>query len=141
MHLEGPRKSNVGLTSGDWDLGKHADWDYLYGNLWRRLDEVHADGPLAVLALESAGTNFKTEAALMIVLGLAVVAMAWANVNGVSPHDVHNKTMKKHATGSGNAEKEDILKAATRLGWEPPSEHAADALFVLDLALTQRHRR
>lgn len=138
--LEGPRDSHNGLTYGEWPLGKHADWETVYAKLWANLDETHAETPIDVLAFESAGTFFKSENAVWAIIGLVVVCRTWCGVNRVEPHMVHNMTVKKHATGNGHAEKEAVLAAAARLGWGPRSDNEGDALFVLDLCLTDQHR-
>lgn len=44
-------------------------------------------------------------------------------------------TIKKHATGSGRATKEDMLAAAQKRGMDLKDHDALDALFLLDLAL------
>lgn len=44
--------------------------------------------------------------------------------------------IKKHATGSGNATKQDMMAAANARGWEPQDDNEADALWLLDLALS-----
>lgn len=139
--LEGPRASNEGLTYGEWSLGPDADWDGVYGKLWSNLDDLHEKMPIDVLAFESAGTHFKSANAIWSIVGLVVVCKTWCKVRKVTPHPVHNQAMKKHATGHGHAEKDRIMEAARRLGWDPPGENAGDALFVLDLCLTECHRR
>lgn len=43
-------------------------------------------------------------------------------------------TVKKHWTGSGRAEKADMIRAARERGFEPKDDNAADALALMDLA-------
>lgn len=138
--LEGSRASNAGLTYGEWRLGDHADWDGVYGALWERLSDIHLVSPLDVLGFESAGTHFKSANAIWSIVGLVVVCKTWCKVNGVTPHMVHNQAMKKHATGHGHSEKDQIMAACERLGWKPQTENQGDALFVLDMTLTELHR-
>lgn len=45
------------------------------------------------------------------------------------------KTIKKYATGNGNAEKEEMIAAAVAKGWAPVDDNHADALWILDMAL------
>lgn len=139
--LEGPRASNNGLIYAPWPLGKHASHDALYGNLWERLSEQHAKTPLDLVAYESAGTRFESAAAIWIVCGLVVVTKTWCRMHGVTEHLIHNGRVKKHATGSGRAEKKDIIEAAESMGWEPQTDDVADALFVLDMCLSEWQRR
>lgn len=138
--LEGPRASNEGLSYNEWRLGEHCDHDTLYGRLWERLTELHRQCPINLLAFESAGAHFDSEAAVWVVVGLCVVGRTWAKMHGVTPYLVNNNRMKKHATGNGHAKKPEIMAAAAALGWEPQTENVGDALFVLDLCLTEFHR-
>lgn len=138
--LEGLRASLAGLTHGEWDLGKHSDWERVYAKMWANLDALHEEMPIDVLAFESAGTFFKSENAVWSIIGLCVVCRTWCGVNHVEPHMVHNMTVKKHATGHGHSEKDAIMDAATRLFGDPVTHNRADALFVLDLCLTEQHR-
>ncbi len=48
---------------------------------------------------------------------------------------VHAMTLKKFATGRGNASKNDMIAAAKARGWEPQDDNEADALFLLDFAI------
>ncbi len=140
--LEGPRASNAGLHYGPWKLGIEGGLvEYWYAELWRRLTETHYLSPLNLLAYESGGTmNFKSKKALMSVVGLGVVCMTWGRVHEVETVLVENGALKKHAAGHGWSEKDAIDLAARRLGWQPHDNNVADALFVLDLALTRCQR-
>ena len=46
-------------------------------------------------------------------------------------------TIKKHATGKGNAGKAEMIAAATARGFDPVDDNHADALALLDWAMTQ----
>jgi Holliday junction resolvasome RuvABC endonuclease subunit len=139
--LEGARPSNTGLTYGEWRLGDEAAPKARFGALWRRLDDLHAVSPLSLVAWEGTSAYFKSQDAALSILGITGVVLAWCHVNGVEDHKCQNNSVKKHAAGHGRAEKSDMLVAAARLGWTPGSDNVADALFVLDLALTQWHAR
>lgn len=136
-----PLASLDGLDWGEWDLGSTASWDRRYANFWRNLDELHDDRPIDVLAFETAGTFFKSAGALRSVFGLWVVCQTWCGVREVTPHPVQNHALKKHATGSGHADKPEVQAAAEALLGESVSEHEAEAVFCLDLCLTEWHRR
>lgn len=45
------------------------------------------------------------------------------------------KAIKKHATGNGNASKENMLEAARAMGWKPATDHEADALWMAHRAM------
>lgn len=139
--LEGPRASNAGLSYGEWRLGDDAPPRARFGRLWGRLDELHAVAPIDLLAWEGTSAHFKSQDAALSIIGMTGVILAWCHVNGVEDYKCQNNAVKKHAAGSGRAEKEELEEAARRLGWEPQSNNVADALFVLDLCLTEFHRR
>ncbi|GMU44616.1 MAG: hypothetical protein AMXMBFR25_26020 [Lysobacterales bacterium] len=44
-------------------------------------------------------------------------------------------TIKKHATGKGNASKDDVLSAMRTLGHAPTDDNEADALALLHWAI------
>ena len=46
-------------------------------------------------------------------------------------------TIKKHATGKGNAGKGDMIAAAILRGHDPEDDNEADALALLDWAIQQ----
>ena len=46
-------------------------------------------------------------------------------------------TIKRHATGKGNADKTAMIAAARARGWSPKDDNEADALWILDLVLTK----
>lgn len=48
--------------------------------------------------------------------------------------EVAPKTIKKVATGSGNATKMEMMAAARNRGWVPKNDHESDALYVLEWA-------
>lgn len=55
---------------------------------------------------------------------------------GVEHEAVHTATLKKDATGSGRAEKKDMIAAAKRKwGIEPETDDHADALCLLDYGM------
>lgn len=47
------------------------------------------------------------------------------------------QTIKKHATGKGNASKQMVIDAVTAKGFDPVDDNQADALALLDYVLTQ----
>lgn len=139
--LEGPRPSNAGLSYDEWRLGDKCDHDTMWARLWEKLSETHASGKIDLLAVETAGAgHFQSADAIWVIVGLAVAARLWAKLHGVTLQMVPNTALKKHAAGSGRAEKPEIIAAAEALGWAPQTANVADALFVLDYALSTWHR-
>jgi len=60
---------------------------------------------------------------------------AWAEANKIPYRGVPVGTIKRHVTGKGNADKEAVIAAVRRLGFEPADDNEADALALLDWAL------
>jgi crossover junction endodeoxyribonuclease RuvC len=50
-------------------------------------------------------------------------------------------TIKRHVTGRGNADKDAVIAAVRALGFDPIDDNEADALALLDWALTTGGRR
>ena len=60
---------------------------------------------------------------------------AWAEMFKIPYRGVPVGTIKRHATGRGNADKEAVIAAVRALGFDPADDHEADALALLDWAL------
>jgi Holliday junction resolvasome RuvABC endonuclease subunit len=50
-------------------------------------------------------------------------------------------TIKRHATGRGNADKDAVIAAVRALGFNPEDDNEADALALLDWALEHGGRQ
>ena len=61
----------------------------------------------------------------------------WCERQYVPYQGVPVATIKKHATGKGNASKELVIAAMRRLGYAPADDNEADALAILHWALAQ----
>jgi Holliday junction resolvasome RuvABC endonuclease subunit len=66
---------------------------------------------------------------------------AWAEANKIPYAGVPVATIKRHATGRGNADKEAVIAAVLALGFDPADDNEADALALLDWALEHGGRR
>jgi len=62
---------------------------------------------------------------------------AWCAEHGIEHAAVHSATIKKHATGKGNAGKQEMVAAMQALGFRPEDDNEADALALLDWAIVQ----
>lgn len=78
-------------------------------------------------------------AATNFLVGLTTRVVEICAENGVDHEPVHSTTLKKHATGSGRAEKGDMIIAANkRWGREDvDDDNEADALCLLSWALEE----
>lgn len=60
---------------------------------------------------------------------------AWCEHHDIPYQGVPVGTIKKHATGKGNANKEQMISAAQARGFAPVDDNEADALALLDWAI------
>jgi Holliday junction resolvasome RuvABC endonuclease subunit len=67
--------------------------------------------------------------------GLMAHLTAWCEHHNVPYQGVPVGTIKKHATGKGNASKGEMLAAASRRGYAPIDDNEADALALLHWAI------
>ncbi len=70
--------------------------------------------------------------------GFLAHATAWCEHHTIPYEAVPVGTIKRHATGKGNANKEAMIEAARKRGFDPADDNEADALAILDWAMTHR---
>jgi hypothetical protein len=63
---------------------------------------------------------------------------AWCERHAIPYLGVPVATIKRHATGKGNASKEEVIAAMKRRGHDPRDDNEADALAILDWAIANR---
>ena len=69
--------------------------------------------------------------------GFLATLTAWCEHHQIPYQGVPVGTIKKHATGKGNAGKADMIAAAKARGFDPVDDNHADALALLDWAMAQ----
>ena len=69
--------------------------------------------------------------------GFLATLTAWCEHHQIPYQGVPVGTIKKHATGKGNAGKAEMIAAAKVRGFNPIDDNEADALALLDWALSQ----
>jgi Holliday junction resolvasome RuvABC endonuclease subunit len=98
---------------------------------------IHKDHPLSAIAYEHVHRHAGTQAA-HVYGGFWGILSMFSGANVVPLIAIGVGTIKKHATGKGNASKDQMIAAATAK-WPDmaiPDDNAADALWILDWALT-----
>ena len=90
--------------------------------------------PIATIWFEEVRRHAGTDAA-HVYGGLLATLTAWAEMRGVPYQGVPVVTIKKHATGKGNANKAAMIAAAQARGYSPADDNEADAIAILHLAL------
>ena len=101
------------------------------------LDEVLAfAGPIQSIAFEEVRRHLGTTAA-HVYGGFLAHLSAWAEDRGIPYQGIPVGTIKKHATGKGNAGKQAVIEAMRKRGHKPVDDNESDALALLHLVLDQ----
>ncbi len=98
--------------------------------MWRLLDQQ-----IELIVYEQA--HHRGGAATAVCVGLITEVQAFAAEHDIELMPVHTATLKKFATGSGRASKQDMIKAAEKRGWNPQDDNEADACLLLEYALAE----
>lgn len=125
-----------GVQSFETKRGESVGMRFLRARAWLREVMAFAGGK-GVIAYEQA--HHRGGHATAVAVGLVTVVLEEAAAQGWETVAVHTNTLKKHATGKGNAKKPDMI-AAARARWERPEvsdDNEADALLVLAWALDE----
>lgn len=74
--------------------------------------------------------------------GLRAVLMAWCEEYKIPYTGIPVQTIKKYATGKGNANKDMMIEAArNEFGYDGDDHNEADALWILDYGINQYNTR
>ena len=87
-------------------------------------------GPFGVIHFEEVRRHAATDAA-HVYGGLMATLTLWAETREIPYQGVPVGTIKRHATGKGNAPKQAIVEAMERRGHAPEGDNEADALALL----------
>jgi hypothetical protein len=128
--LRGPdgliTSGTVSFRPGRYDGG---GMRYLRFTNW--LTEIdRLSGPVAAIWFEEVRRHAGTDAA-HVYGGLLAVLTSWAELRGVAYAGVPVGTIKRHATGHGNANKQAMIAAAQARGFSPTDDNEADAIAIL----------
>ena len=91
-------------------------------------------GPIAAIHYEEVRRHAGTDAA-HVFGGLLATLTAWAEAGGIPYQGVPVGTIKRHATGKGNAPKPAMIAAIRSRGFAPADDNEADAIAILLWAL------
>ncbi len=106
-----------------------------FTNWLTELDRL--SGPIAAIWFEEVRRHAGTDAA-HVFGGLLATLTAWAELRGIPYSGVPVGTIKKHATGRGNAPKQAMIDAARARGFSPADDNEADAIAILLWVLETR---
>ncbi len=99
-----------------------------FTNWLTELDRL--SGPIAAVWYEEVRAHAGTDAA-HIYGGFLATLSAWAELRGVPYQGTPVGTIKRHATGKGNADKAAMISAARARGFSPSDDNEADAIAIL----------
>ena len=116
----------VSLKPGRYDGG---GMRYLLFSNWlsKTSDVV---GGFGLVVFEEVRRHAATDAA-HVYGGLMATLTAWAELRGFPYQGIPVGTIKKYATGKGNAGKDLMIEAVRRNGFEPKDDNEADAIALL----------
>ena len=72
-----------------------------------------------------------------VAYGFLTEVKTMAADRGIELMPVHSSTLKKFATGKGNAPKGSMIEEARRRGYNPADDNEADACLLYEYALTE----
>lgn len=117
--------------------GRYEGGGMRYLRFSRWLHEIYGTaGDINAVYFEEVRRHASTDAA-HVYGGLMATLTAWCESRNIPYSGVPVGTIKKHATGKGNAGKDDILAAMQALGHPVTDDNEADALALLNWALEQ----
>jgi Holliday junction resolvasome RuvABC endonuclease subunit len=94
-------------------------------------------GPIRLVFFEEVRRHLGVDAAHAYG-GFMAHLTAWCEQHAIAYEAVPVGTIKRHATGKGNASKDMMLDAARRRGHQPVDDNEADALALLYWAMEYR---
>jgi Holliday junction resolvasome RuvABC endonuclease subunit len=112
--------------------GRYDGGGMRYLRFTRWLDEIAKDAKY--IAFEEVRRHAGTDAA-HVYGGFMATLMAWCELRGIPCEGIPVQTIKKHATGKGNASKEQMIAAMIGLGHDPHDDNEADAIAMLYYAV------
>ena len=103
-----------------------------FTNWLTELDRL--SGPIAAIWFEEVRRHAGTDAA-HVYGGLMASLTSWGELRGIPYEGVPVGTIKRHATGKGNAPKQAMIDAARAKGFSPEDDNEADAIAILHWAI------
>ena len=99
-----------------------------FGGWLRELESL--SGPIGSIWYEEVRRHAGTDAA-HVYGGMLATLTSWSELQEIPYAGVPVGTIKKHATGKGNANKAAMVEAAQMRGFKPNDDNEADALAIL----------
>jgi Holliday junction resolvasome RuvABC endonuclease subunit len=121
---------------GVWNIkpGKHDHPGVRYVKLFRKLKNIK-EAPIRGVYYERA--HHRGAKPTEYHYGCIAIILLWAWSRKIPARGIHSKTIKKHATGDGNATKLQVIESVLEWIPKPITSDEADALALLDWSFTQ----
>lgn len=129
--LQGPQGVIYSGTES-FKPGRYEGGGMRYLRFRRWLDEIEKSSQDAISAVyfEEVRRHMSTDSA-HVYGGFLATLTAWCESNGIPYQGVPVGTIKRHATGTGNAGKLEVIDAMKMKGHKPKDDNEADALAIL----------
>ena len=109
-----------------------------YLKFQRWIDEMHTTVMFDQVVFEEVMQRAASIAAGHVYGGFLAHLTAWCEDRKVPYEGIPVGTIKKHATGKGNAGKDMMIAAAEKLGYAPKDDNEADALCLMHWLMETR---
>ena len=123
-------KTSSGIKSGvkDFSTKRNEGGGMRYLRFRKWLDSIN--NGITEIHYEEVRRHAGTQAA-HVYGGLMGTLTAWCEENSIAYASVPVGTIKRAATGKGNASKEQMINAAIKSGFNPADDNEADAIHLL----------
>lgn len=120
------------VITGTWNNkgGRFEGGGMRYVRFRGHLDEFHKAAPIGMVVFEEVRRHRGTDAA-HVYGGMLATLTAWCEANNSPYEGVPVQTIKRFATGKGNAGKDEVIAAMIALGYAPRDDNEADATALL----------
>ena len=101
------------------------------------LDDINYQKDITSVHFEEVRRHIGTDAA-HVYGGFLATLTSWCEDHNLPYQGVPVSHIKLHATGKGNASKQEVIEAVRALGYHPQDDNEADALALLQLKIKER---
>lgn len=126
-------KINSGVQEFILKRGESPGMRFLRFRAWLKDVESLCPGRIDLIVFEQA--HHRGGAATQLCVGMVTDVLAFAADIKAETMPVHTGSLKKYATGKGNAGKEEMKAAARKMGYLPIDDNEADACLLLEYAM------
>lgn len=124
------------VASGTWSLkpGRYDGGGMRFVKFTARLKELYGATPFKRVAFEEVRRHAGTDAA-HVYGGLMATLQSFCETLSIPYEGIPVGTIKKFATGKGNADKAAMMASAWKAGFDPEDDNEADAIALARLQL------